>query len=305
MVGQRWPGLQWVTLVGAFGLIRFRACAVGTARSGCRSVSPRRPDRASRSRPSRPRSGSALPMSERIVRSSALKPSARLTSPAMLSSAFAPRTACGLFDAISRASASASTSGVSLTRVATPSAHGFVAVDHAAGERELLRHVETDDPAAGAGCRSCRGSGPSGPRAPTSSRRARRCGCRRRARSGTRRRARRRARPRSPARGSPATRTPPAGRLVISPPRRGVTFSRFAVAVTCHRLERAEVEAGAERPALAREHHRPHRWIGLQRLPRLDERREERAVERVHLLRPVHPHVSDAVLDACRSLGQT
>ena len=67
-----------------------------------------------------------------------------------------------------------------------------------------------------------------------------------------------------------------------------------------HRGERREVEAGAERGALAREHHDPDaRRSDFSCSPASRSAGEHRAVERVALVGPVHAHVGDApVVDA-------
>ncbi len=87
------------------------------------------------------------------------------------------------------------------------------------------------------------------------------------------------------------------GDLAASAGDRGRTL---VAAVARHGLEHPEVEARAERPPLPRQHDRSDRGIGLQRLAGLDERAEQRAVERVHLVRAVHPHVGHAVLDGAQ-----
>ncbi|EKF25261.1 hypothetical protein C731_0693 [Mycolicibacterium hassiacum DSM 44199] len=61
-----------------------------------------------------------------------------------------------------------------------------------------------------------------------------------------------------------------------------------------HLLEHAEVESGTEIGSGPRQHHRPQPRPLLQRLAGVDERLEHRGVERVSLVRPVHPHLGDA-----------
>ena len=61
--------------------------------------------------------------------------------------------------------------------------------------------------------------------------------------------------------------------------------------------EIAHVEAGAEGAAFAGEHHGAHALLGLQPLAGVDQRLEHGVVEGVHLVRPHHAHVGDAVLD--------
>ena len=69
------------------------------------------------------------------------------------------------------------------------------------------------------------------------------------------------------------------------------------VAAAGHRLERREVEPGAERRPLAREHDRSHARFRLQPLPGLGEGDEHRAVQRVALVGAVEPDVGDAIGD--------
>ena len=64
-----------------------------------------------------------------------------------------------------------------------------------------------------------------------------------------------------------------------------------------HLAEDREVEPGAERLALAREHDHPHAGLALQLLTGLGNRRELLAVERVALVGSVEPHIGNAVGD--------
>ena len=84
----------------------------------------------------------------------------------------------------------------------------------------------------------------------------------------------------------------PVGQLA----RVAVALPRRLVA-TGHLLERAEVEPGAERRPLAREHHSAHGALRLQLLAHLGEGDEHRAVEGVALVGSVEAHVGDAPLD--------
>ena len=66
-------------------------------------------------------------------------------------------------------------------------------------------------------------------------------------------------------------------------------------------LERGtEVEAGAERPALALDDHRPDVAVGLERLGGGDQLLDQLEVDAVELVRPVEPYVRDLAVD----LGQ-
>ena len=135
-----------------------------------------------------------VPMRLPMTRRSSANCSAAPALARRLNRALAPRTASGLRPAISAASAKASSRGVSRHVRRQPELAGLGAGDDAGGERQLLGHVDADEPG------QEQRAGHVGHQAPADLAhrqlgvRVRRCGCRRRARSGCRRRGRGRGR---------------------------------------------------------------------------------------------------------------
>jgi hypothetical protein len=65
--------------------------------------------------------------------------------------------------------------------------------------------------------------------------------------------------------------------------------------VLVHRGEAARVETGAERAALAGQHHRPQAFFPAELIAGCNQCLKHRGVERIHLVRPHQPDIGDAV----------
>ena len=92
----------------------------------------------------------------------------------------------------------------------------------------------------------------------------------------------------------------PGTRLSIMEIKWGLVPDMAGTQLLRHLAEVVHVEPGAEGAAFAGQHDGAHAGLGLQPLSGRDQRLEHGVVERVHLVRPHHAHVGDAVRDGDR-----